>query len=189
MFNLPNVQLRELSLNDIEERYQWSLDKEVTKHLVVPDQYPPFTREETRKWIEMCVNRTNGYEQRAICSEDGVHIGWVDLKNFDRTNKNAELGIAIGDKRYWGKGYGVAALYEMLQIGFEQFNLEKIWLRVDADNTKAMKSYERAGFVCEGLMRKNRLRHGGFIDRYRFSMLREEFFEMLQKCLCRNSLY
>ena len=68
----------------------------------------------------------------------------------------------------------------MLQIGFEQFNLEKVWLRVDADNTKAMKSYERAGFVGEGLMRKDRLRHGEFIDRYRFSMLREEFFEMLR---------
>ncbi|HDX9577922.1 TPA: GNAT family N-acetyltransferase [Bacillus pseudomycoides] len=180
MFNLPNIRLRELSLDDIEDRYQWSLDKEITKHLVVPDQYPPFTREETRRWIEMCINRTNGYEQRAICSEDGAHIGWVDLKNFDRTNKNAELGIAIGDKRYWRKGYGMAALYEMMQIGFEQFDLEKIWLRVDADNTKAMKSYERAGFVCEGLMRRDRLRHGELIDRYRFSMLREEFFEILR---------
>nr|WP_028411283.1 GNAT family protein [Bacillus sp. 123MFChir2] len=177
--SLPNIQLRELSLNDIEDRYQWSLDKEVTKHLVVPDQYPPFTREETRRWIEMCINRTNGYEQRAICSEDDVHIGWVDLKNFDRTNKNAELGIAIGDKRYWGKGYGMAALYKMLQIGYEQFDLEKIWLRADADNTNAMKSYEKAGFVCEGLMRKDRLRHGEFIDRYRFSMLKEEFMELL----------
>lgn len=50
------VQLRELSLHDTEDRYQWSLDREVTKHLVVPDQYPPFTREDTRKWIEMCMN-------------------------------------------------------------------------------------------------------------------------------------
>lgn len=177
--NLPNIQLRDLALNDVEDRYQWSLDKEVTKYLVVPNQYPPFTREDTKKWIEMCINRTNGYEQRAIVLEDGIHIGWVDLKNFDRTNKNAELGIAIGDKRYWGQGYGMAALYHMMQIGFEEFELEKIWLRVDADNEKAMKSYKRAGFVCEGIMRKDRLRQGEFIDRYRFSMLKEEFIKIL----------
>lgn len=89
--NVPYVQLRELTLDDVEERYQWSLDKEVTNHLVVPDQYPPFTRDDTKKWIEACINRKNGYEQRAIVTENGIHIGWGDLKNFDKTNKNAEL--------------------------------------------------------------------------------------------------
>ena len=67
----------------------------------------------------------NGYEQRAITAENGIHIGWVDLKNFDKTNKNAELGIAIGNKEYWGKGYGKAALYSMLHIAFFEFELEK----------------------------------------------------------------
>lgn len=95
---IPFVQLRELTLEDVEDRYQWSLDTEVTKHLVVPDQYPPFTCEDTRKWIEACISRKNGYEQRAIVTENDIHIGWVDLKNFDKTNKNAELGITIGEK-------------------------------------------------------------------------------------------
>ncbi|AOM11579.1 GNAT family N-acetyltransferase [Bacillus thuringiensis] len=161
--NVPYVQLRELTLDD------------VTKHLVVPDQYPPFTRGDTRIWIEACISRKNGYEQRAIVTEKGIHIGWVDLKNFDKTNKNAELGIAIGNKDYWGKGFGMAALNSMLQIGFSQFELEKIWLRVDEDNTQAKKSYENAGFVCEGLMRNDRLRQGKFIHRYRYSILKEEY--------------
>ncbi|EEM16687.1 MULTISPECIES: GNAT family N-acetyltransferase [Bacillus] len=178
--NVPIVQLRELSLEDIEDRYQWSLDKEVTKHLVIPNQYPPFTRDETKRWIEMCMSRENGYEQRAIVTRDGVHIGWVDLKNFDTTNKNAELGIAIGNKEYWGRRYGIAALYSMLQIGFYEFGLEKVWLRVDADNINAIKSYEKAGFVCEGIMRNDRLREGAFINRYRFSMLKEEY-EIINK--------
>lgn len=177
--NVPYVQLRELTLDDVEDRYQWSLDRDVTKHLVLPDQYPPFTRGDTRNWIEACISRKNGYEQRAIVTETGIHIGWVDLKNFDKTNKNAELGIAIGNKDYWGKGFGMAALNSMLQIGFSQFELEKIWLRVDEDNTKAKKSYESAGFVCEGLMRNDRLRRGQFIHRYRYSMLREEYQSLI----------
>ncbi len=47
--NVPFVQLRELTLDDVEDRYQWSLDTKVTKHLVVPDQYPPFTLEDTKQ--------------------------------------------------------------------------------------------------------------------------------------------
>ena len=80
--NVPFVQLRELTLDDVEDRYQWSLDTKVTKHLVVPDQYPPFTLEDTKQWVEACINRKNGYEQRAITAENGIHIGWVDLKTL-----------------------------------------------------------------------------------------------------------
>ena len=46
-------------------------------------------------------------------------------KNFDKTNKNAELGIAIGNKDYWGKGFGMATLNSMLQIGFLSLNWRK----------------------------------------------------------------
>lgn len=63
----------------------------------------------------------------------------------------------------------------MLHVGFFEFELEKVWLRVDEDNFQARKSYEKAGFVCEGLMRNDRLRQGKFIHRYRYSMLREEY--------------
>ncbi|BFI99030.1 MULTISPECIES: GNAT family N-acetyltransferase [Priestia] len=175
---LPKVKLRELNLSDVEDRYKWSLDKQVTKYLVVPDEYPPFTRENTEQWIKLCISKSNGYEQRAVMTEEDKHIGWVDLKNFDKVNKNAELGIAIGDREYWGKGYGMSALLEMLRIGFLEFNLVKVWLRVDIDNLSAVKSYERAGFINEGLMRSDRYRKGEFVDRYRFSILKEEFIRV-----------
>lgn len=46
--DLPKIQLRELTLDDVADRYQWCLDKEVIKHLNMPEKYPPFSREETR---------------------------------------------------------------------------------------------------------------------------------------------
>ena len=61
----------------------------------------------------------------------------------------------------------------MLEVGFTELGLEKIWLRVDYDNTNAIKCYEKCGFVKEGIMRKDKLRNGEFINRYRFSILRE----------------
>lgn len=101
---LPKVQLRELTLADVDDRYKWCLDSEVTKHLNMPNKYPPFSREETRNWIKMYMDKTNGYEQKAILDEKGKHIGWIDLKHIDQLNKHAELGIAIGDKNYLGEG-------------------------------------------------------------------------------------
>ncbi|WLR57262.1 GNAT family protein [Mesobacillus subterraneus] len=172
---LPKVHLRELTLNDTEDRYQWCLDKEVTKHLNMPERYPPFSSEETQAWIEMCINKTNGYEQKAIMTEKGKHIGWVDFKNIDKLNKHAELGIAIGDKSYWGKGYGLSAMNEMLIWGFQQLELNKIWLRVEIDNEKAIKSYKNIGYVEEGVLRQDRLRNGEFVDRLRMSILKDEF--------------
>jgi RimJ/RimL family protein N-acetyltransferase len=173
---LPRVQLRELTLDDVEDRYQWCLDKEVTRHLNMPEKYPPFSREETQNWIKMCINRTNGYEQKAILTEKGKHIGWIDLKNIDKLNKHAELGIAIGDKNYWGKGYGLSAMKEMLAWGFNELELNKIWLRVEVDNEKAIKSYKRIGYVDEGILRQDRRRNGEFVDRLRMSILKSEFF-------------
>ena len=178
MDKLPHVTLRELRLSDVEDRYHWCLDDEVIKYLNMPEKYPPFSREETKSWIEMCIKKTNGYEQRAILDQDGRHIGWVDLKNFDCLNKHAELGIAIGDKRYWGKGYGLSAMREMLDYGFTYFDLNKIWLRVEMDNEKAIRSYIRIGYVEEGILRQDRLRKGVFVDRLRMSILKEEFSNM-----------
>ncbi|WP_246943602.1 GNAT family N-acetyltransferase [Bacillus pinisoli] len=178
MYVEPIVILRELTLHDVEDRYQWCLDKEVTKHLNMPEKYPPFSREETKTWIEMCINRTNGYHQKAIQTIDGVHIGWIDLKNIDHLNKHAELGIAIGHKEYWGKGYGIAAMKEMLTYGFTDLQLNKIWLRVEVDNTRAISSYKRMGYVEEGILRQDRWREGEFVDRLRMSILKKEFLNI-----------
>ncbi|WP_316569356.1 GNAT family protein [Neobacillus sp. YIM B06451] len=173
---LPKVLLRELTLNDVEDRYRWCLDKEVTKHLNMPEKYPPFSKEETEAWIKMCINKTNGYEQKAIMTEEGKHIGWIDLKNIDKLNKHAELGIALGEKSYWGKGYGLSAMHEMHLWGFNQLELNKIWLRVEIENEKAIKSYKKMGYVEEGILRQDRLRNGQFVDRLRMSILKQEFF-------------
>lgn len=174
---LPKVHLRELTIDHAEDRYQWCLDKEVTKYLNMPAKYPPFSREETQAWIKMCIDKTNEYEQKAIITEKGKHIGWIDLKNIDKLNKHAELGIAIGDKRYWGKGYGLSAMKEMLIWGFTQLELNKIWLRVEIDNENAIKSYKYIGYVEEGILRQDRLRNGEFVDRLRMSILKDEFYK------------
>ncbi|MNK82071.1 Spermidine N(1)-acetyltransferase [compost metagenome] len=156
---MEEVSLRELSLEDVRDRYSWMCDPEATRYLNVPDKTPPFTIEETQRWMEACIQGSNGYYQRAIVMGD-THAGWVDLKNFDSDSQQAELGICIGDKSYWGKGYGQKALIKMLENGFTQLHLNKIWLRVDIDNIVAIKCYQNTGFKQEKIMKQDRLRKG-----------------------------
>ncbi len=66
---------------------------------------------------------------------------------------------------------------EMLIWGFNELGLNKIWLRVEVDNEKAIKSYIRMGYVEEGILRQDRLRNGEFVDRVRMSILKQEFFK------------
>ncbi|MED1860063.1 GNAT family N-acetyltransferase [Brevibacillus reuszeri] len=102
-------------------------------------------------------------------------FGWVDLKNIDRANKSAELGIAIGDKLFWGKGYGASVLRAMMGVGFHECGLTTIWLRVDADNRQAIRSYLSNGFQVEETLHQDRLRNGQYVDRVRMSFARKDF--------------
>ncbi|AJD89722.1 acetyltransferase [Jeotgalibacillus malaysiensis] len=172
---LPHVRLRDLKPEDAEARYRWMTDADVTAYLNVPDRNPPFTLEQTKEWIQQCINRTNGYEQKAIITDGDQHIGWADLKNIDQANRQAEVGIAIGEKQYWKRGYGQAAMHAILTYGFSEMGLHKIWLRVDIDNLAALESYRAIGFKEEGVMREDRLRKGVFVDRLRMSVLSSEW--------------
>ena len=106
--------------------------------------------------------------------KENILVGLI-LKSIDRLNKHAELGIAIGDRSFWGKGYGLSAMKEMLDFAFSQLDLNKVWLRVELDNEKAIKSYKRMGYIEEGILRQDRLRKGVFIYRLRISILRDEY--------------
>jgi RimJ/RimL family protein N-acetyltransferase len=71
-------------------------------------------------------------------------------------------------------------MQEMLDYGFNQLGLNKIWLRVEVDNEKAIKSYKRMGYVEEGILRQDRLRKGVFVDRLRMSILKEEYINIMK---------
>ena len=81
----------------------------------------------------------------------------------------------IGAKQHWDQGYGSEALGLMVQHGFGTLNLNRISLRVFADNPRAMRSYEKAGFVQEGRLREAHYHDGAYVDVLVMSMLRSEW--------------
>ena len=106
---------------------------------------------------------------------DGKIIGICDLFHFDETARTCELGIVIGDKDYWGKGYGREAIHLLLQYAFQYRNQHKVWLSVNANNVRAMKAYQACGFVEEGRQRSHVWSDGRYVDLFLMGVLREEW--------------
>ena len=105
----------------------------------------------------------------------GTFIGDIGLYNIDRLGGTAEVGIGIGDRNYWGKGYGREAMSLIVDYGFRLQNLRRIWLEVHATNERAIRSYAAVGFVEEGRQREHAWVGGQFVDIVLMGLLRSEW--------------
>jgi RimJ/RimL family protein N-acetyltransferase len=95
----------------------------------------------------------------------------------------AELGIHIGEKKYWNQGYGTKAIQLLLRHGFESLNLHRLWLRVFETNQGAIRSYEKAGFTLEGKFREAQYLEGKYVNVMIMSVLSSEWQTIKNKGL------
>jgi len=168
------VRLRPIEREDLPRFVEWFSDPEVRRHLLV---YLPFSLAQEERWFEGLQERLQRQEEvlLAIETADGVHIGNVGLYAIDWKNRNAELGIAIGEKACWGQGYGADAIRTLLGLAFREMNLHRVFLRVDADNVRGIHCYEKDGFRREGTLREVVFREGTYHDQYIMGILKQEF--------------
>ncbi len=171
MLKGPRLTLRAITPDDLPRYVAWLNDVEVTRHLTI---YLPMNLDDEEEWYQR-QRKDPTTLNLAIETETGEHIGSVGLMKIDHRTQSAELGIVIGAKEHWGKGYGREAITVLLEYGFHTLNLNRITLRVDADHPAAIRCYQNCGFVMEGEMRQAVFRDGQFINQYRMSILREEY--------------
>ncbi|HIC94740.1 MAG TPA: N-acetyltransferase, partial [Anaerolineae bacterium] len=104
------TRLRAIERDDIPRFVKWLNDPEVRQYLVM---YMPLSMAEEEKWFERQLEDQNS-KIFAIETEEGVHIGNIGLHDIDWKNRRAVLGIFIGEKGYWGRGYGSDAIGALL---------------------------------------------------------------------------
>ncbi len=110
--------------------------------------------------------------------KDDVLIGSMDIWVHSWTQAEGWIGISIGERDYWGKGYGTDAMRLIVQYGFIELNLRRISLGVHAYNERAVKSYEKVGFTLEGRMRGEGFRDGVHFDGVWMGVFREEWLAL-----------
>lgn len=103
-------------------------------------------------------------------------IGMCDLMKVDAPTRTAILGIWVA-RPWWGEGYGTDAVRTLCRFGFDHMNLHRISLQVNADNRKAIRAYEKAGFTHEGRLREAAFVHGARMDELVMGILEGEVLE------------
>ena len=106
---------------------------------------------------------------------DDLFIGTSAILNLNMFTHCAEIGITIAHPDYRGKGYGREIMLLTMRYGFEQFNLNRIQLRVMDYNTRAIRLYEKLGFVHEAREREVFFHDGKYFDQLIMGMLRTEW--------------
>ena len=107
--------------------------------------------------------------------DDERYIGFSSFSPPDWKNRYTWLGISITAPDDWGKGYGTDAVNVMLRYAFYELNLHRVELGVFDYNPRAIRSYEKLGFVHEGVERQKMFRDGHYRDVYRMAILRHEW--------------
>ncbi len=155
------VTLRPMTVEDTDLIVSWRNQEEVRKYFICQD---PFTREGHLNWIRTMVD-TGKVVQMMICvGEDSLPVGSVNVRDIDRQNQKGEYGIFIGESSARGKGIGTEAAKLMLRHCFKELQLHRVFLRVYADNFRAIRSYEKAGFQKEAYLRDDVFVNGKFRD-------------------------
>jgi RimJ/RimL family protein N-acetyltransferase len=154
----------------------WDRDSEF-RRLLDDDAPCLWSAQKIQEWYEKDIEK--GIEEGCAffirtLADDQV-IGFVGLWDTSWKHGDAELGIAIGDREYWGKGFGTDAMRLILRYGFTEMNLERITLGVFDYNKRAIRTYEKTGFILEGRMRQAVHRDGSRADIVYMGILRDEW--------------
>lgn len=112
---------------------------------------------------------------------DETLLGFITLEDIFWRNGNAWVGIGVGERAYWGKGYGTEAMRLISRYAFEELDLHRLSLTVFEYNARALRSYQKAGFVEEGRFRGFIARDGRRWDLVFMGLLREEWVSVINK--------
>ena len=171
------VRLRHTEENDLPLFVEWLNDPEVRRGLML---HLPLSIAEEKEWFENMLKSPQ--DERPLVIEAQTDDGWTmignsSFLNLDWRNRNAELGIFIGDKSFWDQGYGTEVMRLLLTHGFATLNLHLIYLRVYENNQRAIRVYEKNGFVEDGRLREMIYQEGKYLDVIFMSVLRNEWQE------------
>ncbi len=183
MIYSDRIRFRAVEHDDLPTFLRWMNDPEVIQGLGI---YLPLSLADEEDWYAGVRKRLPEehnlvIEIRTPEQESGEAcwkmIGGCGFFNYDGRNRSSEFGISIGDKSCWNQGYGTEAVRLLVQHGFKTLNLNRIYLRVLDNNSRAIRAYEKAGFTHEGRQRQADYKNGRYVDLLVMSILKEEFRE------------
>ena len=179
--SLESVELRTVSKEDVLRIQQWLQDDEIAEswfgrysygdsaHLAYnPSKAASFSE---NKWKE--IFEDSDHKIFSIYAL-GEHVGEVHLA-IEEALGDGQLSVLLGRKDLWHKGFGSAATGKVIEMGFNEFGLFRIWGDVPEYNEKAISLFRHFGFVHEGTLRQSRPHDGARFDSVVMGILKSEY--------------
>ena len=172
MLKGEKVVLRPMRQEDIARQHEFDQDIELYG---LDSDYPHVSPlERAQAFYETRTKFDQNIAPFAI-EADGKYIGFCSLMDLHNRYGNLELGIMIGDRGYWGRGYGREVIKLLLNYAFHYLGARRIALTTHAKNERAIRCFRACGFVEEGRPRKIVWIEGEYTDLVNMSILREEW--------------
>ena len=137
--------------------------------------YKPISDKQHQAWFEKIQNSNDLVIFGIRLKKTQKLIGSCQLHSIHYIHRSAEMQIRIGEPAYRGNGYGTEAVELLLDFAFKDLNLQRVHLHVFKNNEPALRSYEKFGFVREGVLRKAAHIDGKYVDVMVMGILREEY--------------
>lgn len=153
---------------------KWLQDDEVTRYI---ESAPPKSVSDLVKFYDRIIKSENDKIFAIYLKRPALYIGNIKLGNINWRHKYADLGILIGEKDYWGKGYCQESARLLLKYAFDLLRLHKIFLGVCEDNRAAVKAYSNIGFKIEGRIKELLNYEGRYLDKIIMGISCKEFKE------------
>jgi len=168
-----DIFLRALEFDDYKVTVRWRADEEIWNGVLGQRYF--VSSEYERKWVQDAIANTEEIRLGICLCKTNELIGVTSILGIDWFNRSARSHIMIGEKSYWGKGYGTQAVLETVRFGFLHRGFERMWVRIVDTNQASVALHEKVGYMREGVLRRAVFKNGKFHDVLVLSLLREEF--------------
>lgn len=159
---------------DVEADARWERDSAFHR-LASPEPAYPVSVSEAKRWYESRGPNSFPFAIRTL--EGDRLIGYTGLWVSSWASGEAWVGISIGERDYWGKGYGTEAMQLILRYAFTELNLYRVSLDALGSNARAIRAYEKCGFVREGEAREAARYDGRYFSEVYMGILRDEWLK------------
>ena len=169
------IVLREFRWEDLPDIRAWVTDPAITQWLSGAFM-KPHTWEQTEQYLRNLLEGGSGANFVIARREDLAYLGQCNLMMVDNVSRKAEMAMVL-QAQHAGQGIGTQAGELLMDFAFRQMNLNRVHLRVYADNLRAIRLYRKLGFRQEGCLREDTYRDGAYRDTLAMGLLRREWME------------
>lgn len=172
MITGERISLHRLAEEDVTQEYvDWMNDIEVVRY--TESRFYQHSKESTLSFVRSVTNDFN-YAFAIVDNETKQHIGNIKIGNINPNHKNADVGLIIGRKEFWGKGIATEAIRLCADFAFRELKLHRLWAGLYASNKGSAKAFEKAGFSLEGTKREAALLDGQWVDCWIYGLVNHE---------------